>query len=132
MSDVDGLVCGGNAGGGGRAKNIDLATDSAPRIPCPEKLPFHHPSSPQSEIESMVTRTRAQATKRMMDKSLSESARKKMYIVCTKLANKDEEYVSIIKDILPDAGSQGQGKPGSLDMLDDMLTQASMEMKMKK
>jgi len=66
----------------------------------------------------------------MTDKSLTESARKKTYIVCTKLANKDEEYVSIIKDILPNAGSQG--KPGSQDMLDVMLTQASMEMKMKK
>jgi hypothetical protein len=68
----------------------------------------------------------------MTNKSLTKSARKKTYIVRTKLANKDEEYVSIIKDILPDAGSQGQGKPGSQDMLDVMLTQASMEMKMKK
>jgi hypothetical protein len=130
LSDVDGVVSGGNAGSGGRANVIDLVAGLTPRIPCPENWPFHRPSSPQSEIESMVTRTRARATKRMTDKSLTESARKKTYIVRTKLANKDEEYVSIIKDILPDVGSQG--KPGLQDMLDVMLTQASMEMKMKK
>ena len=129
LSDVDGVVSGGNAGGGGRANVIDLVAGLTPRDPCPENWPFH-PSSPQSKIESMVTRTRARATKRMTDKSLAESARKETYIVRTKLVNKDEDYVSIIKDILPEAGSQG--KPGSQDMLDVMSTQASMEMKMKK
>jgi hypothetical protein len=50
--------------------------------------------------------------------------------VHTKLTNKDEEYVSIIKDILPELGSQDE-KPGLQDMLDVMLTQALMEMKLK-
>jgi hypothetical protein len=54
-----------------------------------------------------------------------------MYVVHTKLANKDKEYVSTIKDILPELGSQDK-KPGLQDMLDVMLTQALMEMKMKK
>ena len=43
LSDVDGVVCGGNSGGGGcaagsagnRANVIDLFAGSTPRIPCP-------------------------------------------------------------------------------------------------
>ena len=74
----------------------------------------------QIEIESMVTRTRAQATKRMVKKSLTESAHKKSYHVCTRLSNKDVKYVCIVKDILPE-------KPGSQDGLDVMLIQASVD-----
>jgi hypothetical protein len=79
----------------------------------------------------MVTRTRARATKRMTDKSLTESACKKTYIVHTKLVNNDEECVSIVNDVFSEVGSHKK-KPGSHEVLDVMLTQASMEMKMKK
>jgi hypothetical protein len=41
----------------------------------------------------------------------------------TKLANNDEEYNSIVKDILPEVGSQDK-KMGLKDMFDVMLTQA--------
>jgi hypothetical protein len=54
-----------------------------------------------------------------------------MDVVCTKLANKDEEYISIIKDIVPELGSQVK-KPELQDMLNVMLAQALMEMKIKK
>ena len=82
---------------------VDLVGGSGDtqRIPCPENWPFACPSSPRGEIESMVTQTRARATKRMTDKSLTKSACKKPYIVRTKLVNNDEEYISIVKDILP-------------------------------
>ena len=61
---------------------VDLVGGSGDtqRIPCPENWPFACPSSPQGEIESMVTQTRARATKRMTNKSLNESARKKILI----------------------------------------------------
>jgi hypothetical protein len=54
----------------------------------------------------------------MSNKSLTESAQKSICIVCTKLATKKDEYVSIIKDILPEVGSQDK-KPGLQDMLID-------------
>ena len=59
--------------------------------------------------------------KRMVDKSISESARKKACKVRTALANNIETYVSIVKDMMPAAGSQ--------DVLDICLTQASLEVK---
>ena len=49
----------------------------------------------------------------------------------TKLVNNDEEYLSIVKDILLEVGSHKK-KPGSQEVLDVLLTQASMEMKIKK
>ena len=92
LNDVDGVVCDGNsgsdscaAGGGGRANVIDLVADLTPRISWLENWPFHCPSLPQSKIESMVTRTRARATRRMTDKSLTESACKKLTLFAPNL-----------------------------------------------
>ena len=72
-----------------------------------------------SSARGHLTRTRTM--KRMVDKSISESARKKASKVRTALANNVETYVSIVKDMMPAAGSQ--------DVLDICLTQASLEVK---
>jgi hypothetical protein len=53
------------------------------------------------------------------------ATRKKAYTVRTALANNNETYVTIAKDMLPT-------KPGSQDVLNVCLTQASLEMQMKK
>jgi len=59
------------------------------------------------------------------DRDLSGSTRKKAYTVRTALANNDETYVTIAKDML-------LTKPGSQDVLNICVTQASLEMQMKK
>jgi hypothetical protein len=61
----------------------------------------------------------------MADRDLSGSTRKKANTVRTALANNDETYVTIAQDMLPT-------KPGSQDVLNVCLTQASLEMQMKK
>ncbi len=53
---------------------------------------------------------------------LTESTRKKACSVQTLHAKNDETYVSIVKDLLPTG-------PGSQDVLDVYLTQASIDMK---
>ena len=63
--------------------------------------------------------------KMMADRDLSGSMRKKAYMVRTALANNDKTYVTIAKDMLPT-------KPGSQDVLNVCLTQASLEMQMKR
>ena len=60
--------------------------------------------------------------KRMIDKTLTESTQKKACTVQTALAKNDDTYVSIVKDLLPTG-------PGSQDVLDVCLTQASIDMK---
>jgi hypothetical protein len=60
--------------------------------------------------------------KRMTDRSITDSARKKACTVRTALANNVETYVSIIRDMIPVA-------PASQDVLDVCLTQASLEAK---
>jgi len=83
---------------------------------------FSSPSVAKNDyVEGMVNRTRTRAMKRMVDKSISESARKKACKVRTALANNVVTYVSIVKDMMPAAGSQ--------DVLDICLTQASLEVK---
>ncbi len=70
----------------------------------------------------MVGQARTLAMKRMINKMLTESARKKACTVQTALAKNDDTYVSIVKDLLPT-------RPGSQDVLDVCLMQASIGMK---
>jgi hypothetical protein len=110
------------SGGGGRVAVIDLAAGDS-------EGNSHHSVTPaglkQSTIEkvftpanwpfdTMLTRTRARAMKRMTDKSITDSARK--------LANSVETDVSIVRDMIP-------GAPASQDVLEVCLTQASLEAK---
>jgi len=73
-------------------------------------------------FDSMLTRTRARAMKRMTDNSITDSARKKACTVQTALANNVETYVSIVRDMIP-------GAPASQDILEVCLTQALLEAK---
>jgi hypothetical protein len=57
----------------------------------------------------------------MKDKNIPKSARKRQ---CTALTNNVESYVSIIKDMLPQGGSQALK-----EILDVCLTQALLKMK---
>ena len=60
--------------------------------------------------------------KRMTDRSITDSARKKACMVQTALANNVETYVSIVRDMI-------LGAPASQEMLEVCLTQASLEAK---
>ena len=60
--------------------------------------------------------------KRMMDKSIDDSAHKKACTVQTALANNVETYVSIVRHMIP-------GAPALQDVLEICLTQASFEEK---
>ena len=128
-----GSECGGErpSCGGGRVAVIDLVARGS------GDGTSHHSVTPaglkQSAIEkvstpanwpfdSMLTRTRAQAMKRMTDKSITDSARKKACTVQTALANNVETYISIVRDMIP-------GAPASQDVLKVCLTQASLEAK---
>jgi len=91
------------------------------RIPAPANWPFSTPE----RINNMVGRARTRSMQMMADRDLSRSTRKKAYTVRTALANNDKTYVTIAKDRLPT-------KPGSQDVLNVCLTQASLEMHMKK
>jgi hypothetical protein len=91
------------------------------RIPAPANWPFSTPE----RINNMVGRVRTRSMEMMANRDLSGSTRKKAYTVRTALANNDKTYVTIAKDMLPT-------KPGSQDVLNVCLTQASLEMQMKK
>ena len=127
-----GSKCGGErpSRGGGRVAVIDLVVRGSGGT-------SHHSVTPaglkQSAIEkvstpanwpfdTMLTRTRARAMKRMTDKSITDSARKKVCTVQTALANNVETYISIVRDMIP-------GAPASQDVLEVCLTQASLEAK---
>ena len=90
-------------------------------IPAPAKWTFSTPE----RINNMVGRVRTRSMEMMANRDLSGSNRKKAYTVRTALANNDKTYVTIAKDMLPT-------KPGSQDVLNVCLTQASLEMQMKK
>ena len=90
-------------------------------IPAPANWPFSTPE----RINNMVGRVRTRSMEMMANRDLSRSTRKKEYTVRTALANNDETYVTLAKDMLPT-------KPGSQDVLNVCLTQASLEMQMKK
>ena len=91
---------------------VGLKQSAIEKVSAPENWPF----------DNMLTRTRARAMKRMTDRSITDSARKKACTVQTALANNVETYVSIIRDMIPVA-------PASQDVLDVCLTQASLEAK---
>ncbi len=76
------------------------------RIPTPANWPFSTPEC----INNMVGRVRTRSMEMMTDWDLSGCTRKKAYTVRTALANNDETYVTIAKDMLPT-------KPGSQDVL---------------
>jgi hypothetical protein len=115
-------------GGGGYddpcAMGIHIC-DGVERVAMPERWPFPKTPDRKSHIEDvddMVSRARTLAMKRMINKMLMESTRKKAWTVQTALAKNDETYVSIVKDLLPTG-------PGSHDVLDVCLTQASIDIK---
>jgi hypothetical protein len=58
----------------------------------------------------------------MTDKSITDSAHKKACTMQTALANNVETYVSIVRDMIPEA-------PASQAVLEVCLTQASLEAK---
>ena len=118
------------SGGGGPVAVIDLVARGSGGT-------SHHSVTPvglkQSAIEkvstpanwpfdSMLTRTRAQAMKRMTDKSITDSACKKACTVQTALANSVEISVSIVRDMI-------LGAPASQHVLKVCLTQALLEAK---
>ncbi len=128
-ADTTGSVCGGGrpSGGGGRVAVMRLVAGGSGGT-------SHHSVTPaglkQSAIEkvstpanwpfdTMLTRTRAQAMKRMTDKSITDSARKKACMVQTVLANNVETYVSIVRDMIP-------GAPALQDVLEVCLTQQAL------
>ncbi len=127
-----GSECGGErpSGGGGRVAVIDLVVGGSGGT-------SHHSVAPaglkQSAIEkvstpanwqfnTMVTWMRAQAMKRMMDKSITDSAHKKACTVRTALANNVKTYISIVRVMIP-------GAPALQDVLEVCLTQALLEAK---
>jgi hypothetical protein len=101
--------------------SVISSRQSVNRIPAPANWPFSTPE----RINNMVGRVRTRSMEMMADRDLSGSTRKKAYTVRTALANNNETYVTIAKDMLPT-------KPGSQDVLNVCLTQASLEMQMKK
>jgi hypothetical protein len=99
--------------------------DGVERVVMLERCPFPKTPDRKSHIEDvddMVGRARTIAMKRMINKMLTESTRKKACTVQTALAKNDDTYVSIVKGLLPTG-------PGSQDILDVCLTQASIDMK---
>ena len=91
---------------------VRLKKSAIEKVSMPANWPF----------DDMLTRTRARAMKRMTDRSITDSARKKACTVRTALANNVETYVSIVRDMIP-------VEPASQDVLNVCLTQASLEAK---
>ena len=108
-----GSECGGEwpRRGGDRVAVIDLVAHGSGGT-------SHHSVTPaglkQSAIEkvstpanwpfdSMLTRRRARAMKRMMDKSITDSTRKKACTVRIALANNAETYICIVRVMIPGA-----------------------------
>ncbi len=118
-------VVGGGGGGDDPCAIGGHICDGVERVAMPERWPF--PKTPDrkshvEDVDDMIGRARTLAMKRMIDKTLMESALKKARTVRTALAKNDETYVSIVKDLLPSG-------PGSQDVLDVCLMQASIDMK---
>ncbi len=107
------LVAGGSEGNIHHSDpHTGLKQSAIEKVYTPANWPF----------DTMLTRTRAQAMKRMTDKSITDSSRKKACTVQTALANNVETYVSIVRDMIP-------GAPALQDVLEVCLTQASLEAK---
>ncbi len=116
---------GGGGGGDDPYAMGGYICDGVERVAMPERWPFLKTPDLKSHVEDvddMVGQARTLAIKRMINKTLTESAQKKACTVQTALAKNDDTYVSIVKDLLPTG-------PGSQDSLDVCLTQASIDMK---
>ncbi len=110
-------------GGSGREAVVDLVAGRSVTPVGLKQSAIEKVSMPANwPFDNMLTRTRARAMKRMTDRSITESARKKACTVQTALANNVETYVSIIRDMIPEA-------PASQEVLEVCLTQASLEAK---
>ena len=110
-------------GGSGREAVVDLVAGHSVTPVGLKQSAIEKVSTPANwPFDNMLTRTRARAMKRMTDRSITDSARKKACTVRTVLANNVETYVSIVRDMIPVA-------PASQDVLDVCLTQASLEAK---
>ena len=110
-------------GGSGREAVVDLVAGHSVTPVTLKKSAIEKVSMPANwPFDDMLTRTRARAMKRMTDRSITDSARKKACTVRTALANNVETYVSIVRDMIPVA-------PASQDVLNVCLTQASLEAK---
>ena len=96
---------------------VGLKQSAIEKVSTPANWPF----------DNMLTRTRARAMKRMTDRSITDSARKRRARceLCWLTINNVETYVSIVRDMIPVA-------PASQDVLDVCLTQASLEAKKKR
>ena len=111
------------SGGSGREAVVDLVAGHLVTCVGLKQSAIEKVSTPANwPFDNMLTRTRARAMKRMTDKSITDSARKKACTVRTALANNVETYVSIVRDMIP-------GAPASQDVLEVCLTQASLEAK---
>jgi hypothetical protein len=116
---------GGGGGGDDHCAMGGHICDGVERAAMPERWPFLKTPDCKSHVEDVddtVSWARTLAMKRMIDKMLTESARKKACTVQTALAKNDDTYVSIVKKLLPTG-------PGSQDVLDVCLMQASIDMK---
>jgi hypothetical protein len=111
-------------GGSGREAVVDLvAGHSVTPVGLRKQSAIEKVSTPANwPFDTMLTRTRARAMKRMTNRSITDSAQKKACTVQTALANNVETYVSIVRDMI-------SGAPASQDVLDVCLTQASLEAK---
>jgi hypothetical protein len=110
-------------GGSGREAVVDLVAGHSVTPVTLKKSAIEKVSMPANwPFDDMLTRTRARAMKRMTDRSITDSARKKACTVRTALANNVETYVSIVRDMIP-------VEPASQDVLNVCLTQASLEAK---
>ncbi len=116
---------GGGGGGDDPCAMGGHICDGVERVAMPEQWPFPKTpdcKSPVEKVDDMFGRARTLEMKRMIDKTLTESNRKKACTIQTALAKNYETYVSIMKDLLPTG-------PGSQDVLDVCLMQTSIDMK---
>jgi len=88
-------------GGSGREAVVDMVAGHSVTPVGLKQSAIEKVSTPANwPFNTMLTRTRAQAMKRMTDRSITDSARKKACTVRTALANKNETYVSIVRDMI--------------------------------
>ena len=80
----------GGSGGRNSVTPVELKQSAIEIVSTPANWPF----------DTMLTRNRAQAMKRMTGKSITDSAHKKACTVHTALANNIETYVSILRDMI--------------------------------
>ena len=114
------------AGGvlGGYTRGINRRakrSDGVEVVNMPDNWPF---GSPERD-NNMVNRVRTCSMMRMGEMTITKSERTKACMVRTGLATDDAVYLSIVKDMMP-------GMPASQYILNVCLTQASLEIEMKK